>query len=470
MATFWFSGQYFDGGVANSPWDLDNGEIFDSSRRSESVGYLGAELDNGHEIVIVNEAKSFGVLCAEAPARPGQDEFFTVRFYSDLEAGACVDLLPLIPEKFHNSQLLLDYIEQIGCTVGRWHRKIAEVRDLLNPDLVPVKFVEPLAKQLGFEIERSGSDDDSLLRRQLNIIIDWYRIKGTYHSFRAVLWSLGLRGRVYDLWTNDYVTFVPQLAADENTWFYGKSAGEAPEGLAANSYKSPHFALEVNLDQCYKSTVGDQVVDVLSDSKLWDRVIKRIDDIRPVHTVPHFEGRLDIKVDTCCRVIESGCGVLAVGSMDCVGDRVFFDQGENFDDGKNFNTNTGSCTDQISSFIVGTGNADVVPDCDTFAIAAAVATGSVTSQRATDGQSVSYTAYLGPETEVAGLRELRMQSEDGTFLINATFPPVTKPRGVALKIVVLVSLYPCECVSMEPPVALSPCCEPLSAPETVLYQ
>ena len=135
----------------------------------------------------------------------------------------------------------------------------------------------------------------------------------------------------------------------------------------------------------------------------------------------------------------------------------FFDSGWKVDNVVNFDDFGQSCYGAVAHWKLGDGNKGGIPDCDTFALRSVVLTGDVSSST-TYTDKVVYVIDVPDADAAMGLSELGLYDGDGNLFVSATFPDLDKLAGVALQIIVTVSIVPCTCEPMEtPPVALGGC-------------
>jgi hypothetical protein len=201
----------------------------------------------------------------------------------DADYSKYLELIQLVPEKFRGSVLLNEYLDEVGLFVGSWLSKIDNMLELSNPNTVGDKYIGYLADMINFSLTRGETTSLTELRRQLNQAVDWYKIKGTYQSFKIAAYICGYGLNIYDMYTKDYVNFIPK------PWFTATEAGENPEGLDSSYYKSPHIGLEIPLN-------------IVHGTKLWEVNFlepfdKYVEEVRPANTVPHYSILLNPETD-----------------------------------------------------------------------------------------------------------------------------------------------------------------------------
>jgi hypothetical protein len=383
-------------------------------------------------------------------------EFDLLTLYADF-----VDLLPLIPTKFHDSQTLKDYIYDVGLYVGTWLSKTQELSILHDPYRVEEDYIQHLANLIGYEIIRSEPTIDEM-RNQVSQAIPWYKIKGSYYSLKYIMQLLNMTVNIYDFYTNDYSTFVKQA------WFVGEE-NENPPGLDSSYYKSPHFGLEVLLNIVYGSGSSEYLFSQVQKEDIYTATER----VRPVNTVPHYSILLNpVTNETRNTITVDGNIKTATLIENWITTFLYFDQGFfggtpdslaaynlheynnednysiynnagdyqgwNFDDGHNFDQVNDAFLNQIIKFKLGNGNKGIDPSTPGFALQNPVIEGIVAEKRIlTDVVEFEFTI---PENVVQlGLSELGLFFADGTTMVLAsTFPDVDKLIDIELRILVQV--------------------------------
>ena len=203
-----------------------------------------------------------------------------------------LDLLQLIPEKFHSSQLLVDLVNILSQEVGSWLEKIRDLRLLQDPDTAGFTYLQHLSKLPGVDFPEVYDESyEDQLRKEVRDAVDWIRSKGTYRALHIVAYLMGVNANIRDLYTNDYTNFV---AIDD--WFVGEE-NENPNGLDSSYYKSPHFGFSILLNNFHAWEGDSAQPEYLWTSGSFTRIHKYVDRIRPVNTVPHYELLLDLPLD-----------------------------------------------------------------------------------------------------------------------------------------------------------------------------
>ena len=195
--TYYFGGLRFDGGQA-----FDSGYKFDYSRDligTAGVSFGGFDHGSFHdtgEIAMAAQASA-----DDALFKDGQPE--------DVTGPIHLDLIKYVPPNFR-SDLVRRYVDAYGWVAGDYWYKIWALKDLENVDRCPDAALPLLLKQFGWDVQTYGVEVARDMRDQARSLIDFYKLKGTYRAIDALFFSLGLTGRVTDLYTDDhYSQFWP---------------------------------------------------------------------------------------------------------------------------------------------------------------------------------------------------------------------------------------------------------------------
>ena len=350
-------------------------------------------------------------------------------------AAVALDLMKLLPEKFHNSQILKDFLYEAGLQVGNWFTKVREIVKLLNVRSInDIRYLRYLGALIG--VEFPPEDEITVDDAKKNIInaIDWYKIKGTYRAVAIIALIQKFAINVYDLWTNDYINFIPVA------WFVG-SDGESPIGLDSSYYKSPHFGIEVVLNKIY--TPGPGLGDYLWVHGYINNLLQKIEEIRPAHTVPHYVLLLNPKTDEFGNIITVEGNIKTKTAGNWEHSTRYLDETAN---DKIWYTDTGvfldeSATSFIKSIIkwkLGNGGMDV---SDSGFDISEVLTGSIDPDNIIISNEKITFDFTVPKTYVAdGINELSLcipGSPDIT-VVTSSFPKIDKDNNVTLRIIVEV--------------------------------
>lgn len=383
-----------------------------------------------------------------------------VEFDVDENYSSYVDLLELVPAKFRTSVALQQFLYEAGLMVGEWIGYINETETLLDKYNVGDEYLQKLADLVGLDIITDETTSEEERRQQLIQVVDWYKLKGTYQAIRYISYLFGVTLTFWDLYTNDYSTFI------EEPWFVGNSETENPGGLDSSYYKSPHFGVSILLDTVYGTDPDKHLFysDGITDLSTY------IERVRPINTVPHYGVLLQPVGDEtgianevsgeilCCTIgdwdftkfyWDDPSGLDTV--IDNLGNTVIDSDGNIvqaivphlFDDGDFFDYSRDAFLNSIVKWKLGTGNKGVSPDTPGFALANVVLTSEDVGM---SGQTITiysdrteYYFTVPTDTVQDGISELGLYLVDGTTLeVAATFPDIDKPAGVELKVKVII--------------------------------
>jgi hypothetical protein len=351
-----------------------------------------------------------------------------------------LDLLPLIPEKFHSSQILRDYVTVVGVEFGIFLTSIRDIVKLLGPNTVASSlFLRHLGALIGVKFPPEDESTPAELRKTLAQAIDWYKMKGTYKSLDIFSLIDTFTINLYDMYTNDYESF---LLVD---WFVGDE-DENPPGLDSSYYKSPHFGVEIVLDQVY--TPSGTSLNYLWRSSFGDNFIAKVNETRPVHTVPHILILLNPKTDEFGNVIETNGEIRSKVTSDWQYGAGYFDrpgsQNEwQFDDGGvGFDSSAEGFISSITKWVLGTGNYP----CDlessaTSSLEFPALEGTIDSDNITIEDEYFQFEFIVPkEIEQDDISELGLYipGSPDTLVFLSCFPKIQKTDDVELRVVVQV--------------------------------
>ena len=347
-----------------------------------------------------------------------------------------LDLLKLVPEKFHSSEMLVQYLKDVGIYGGTWLSAIDDIEDLLDPYSVDEDYIDKLAGLIGLTLVRDSETTLQNLRNQIAQACDWYKIKGTYGALEMIAYLSGLTISIYDMYTEDYVTFV------KVPWFVGDE-GENPEelrSLSSSYYKSPHFTLEILLNRVYESTTSSYIDGYLwKEDPLFTNLSQQIETIRPVNTVPHYELVLRPDTNETGEVVEVDGDINTKVMGSWVFSRRYFDSSLNFDESDFFDWSYDSFLASITVWKLGDGNKGITPGDSSFTgLENVVLTGTIDSYTVYSDR-VEFEFEVGTAVAQDSLSELGLYLSDGTTLVLAsTFPDINKHTGAVLKVRVRV--------------------------------
>lgn len=440
MAKFNADKIYFDELIAGigAEVHLDDNNRFDAAYNTQITGVfevtLAQQKMTASEILDINIIGDFSV---------------------DEDYSSFIDLLQLVPTKFRESVLLQEYFQDVGTLVGTWLGDINDLATLVDKYRVSEDYLQKLADLVNLTI--LSNEDTSLVekRRQLIQVIEWYKLKGTYKALQYIGYLLGVTLTLWDMYTDDYVTFV------EEPWFVGYE-GENPGGLGVGYYKSPHLGLETVLDTAY----GTGLTSYLFLASMYVNLTTYVELVRPINVVPHYKLLLSPETDqtgdvetvagniqTCVvgnwmfsrryfdatqilTVVTTGSNDVVTKELDNVivnsSDPMYFDNGEFFDftDDAFYN--------QITKWKVGTGSKGIPPansgwNLETVALTGTVDTINVYADR------IEYIFELPNTVTITGISELGLFLAVGNVLeVGATFPNIDVIPGITLKILVTI--------------------------------
>jgi hypothetical protein len=373
---------------------------------------------------------------------------------SEIDMAKFLDLLPYVPEKFHDSDLLVQYIEEVGLYAGTWLSAIENIRDILNPWTVPEEYADQLAKLIGLELVRSTSTPLAELRRQIVQAVDWYKKKGTYEALNIAAYLNKLSVRIKDMYTNDYVHFI------EQDWFVGEE-GENPPGLDASYFKSPHLGIGILLNRGYD--IGLSSGAYLWREALFTQFYTNVEKVRPVNVVPHYTLTLEpqCKEDgvtetlyTCVYSKVMGMWEFSRKNFDSkavaeiqniAGDTLINDAGDvlisryttdmHFDDGEFFDYSRTAFLNSVTKWKLGNGQKGMNPDdSGVVDVASPVLTGTIDTIRILADRA-EYEFIIPATTVQLGISELGLYLSDGTTIVAISlFPDIDKHLLAELKV------------------------------------
>jgi len=348
-----------------------------------------------------------------------------------------LDLLPLIPEKFRDSAILQAFVDEAEIQFGDFLTKVRDIVLLLSPNTVSsMTYLRYLGALIGVTFPPEDESSEGEIRKILSQAIDWYKIKGTYESVQIIALTQSYSVDLFDMYTDDYATF---LLTD---WFVGEE-NENPPGLGPAYYKSPHFGVQVSLNQKY--VVGSQ--DHLWSKDFLDNFAQQLEDTRPVHTVPHYILLLNPKTDEYGHVIEVDGGIKARVTLNWQYGTKYFDAVKSghiwtFDSGlMTFDSSAEVIIRSITQWVLGTGN--YPSHIDTSAgpsIDHPVLTGSIDlDDIVIDSEKYQFEFIVPKSTVQSGLSELGLYIPGvPTLVFVATFPKVDLDGRVEFRVCVQV--------------------------------
>lgn len=349
-------------------------------------------------------------------------------------------LKTLVPKKYRRSQNFLEYIESIGKWMDDYpQQKLDNLIELIDIEKVPISYLQYLADTLGIVLSQFLAADDSNLRRQVENAVDWYKIKGTYRAITVILYTVQLSATVYDLYSDDYKTFVRMnwfsLGA-HNPVDYEVYSGTWVDGM----YKTPHFDIQIELARVFGTTPDWYLIS--EDQFVIARTL--VDEVRPANTVPHYYARAigsaskNFLVNTISAsqissvVIQANWQELQYTFDNIGGIKIL-------DDGNILDFSISSFLNSWSIFKIGTGNVGVLPTTLATDLEHPVFAGSVSNIKI-NTNTVTYTMDIPQSYVKLGITELGIYNSTGTDLqVLVTHPAINKVDGFTLRYEITIS-------------------------------
>jgi len=421
----------------------------------------GYHIDWGAVVVIENEEFTFSIT-EQYIHRPFKDAGVKMVIESEITLNVlhfvALDLLRLIPLKYHSSQILKDFIDEVELQTGSWFTAVRDIYKLLNPDLVASReYLKQLGALTAVTFPPEDVSTEAEIRRNIVQAVDWYKVKGSYLAVQIISMIQKFDINFYDMYTNDYVHFYM------TDWFVGDE-GENPPGFDSSYYKSPHFGIEILLDKVYgiESSTGIESGEA-SNLYLWqasylNNLHKKIEEVRPVHTVPHFVLLLNPKTDELSNVIETSGEIYTKVLANWITSSKYFDMedsGEawNFDGGIYFDQLATSFLKSITKWVLGTGNYPSAPenfDAPGFDVENPVLTGSIDPDNIVISEEKIIFEFIvekGVEQNDISELGLYIPGSPDKLVLGSCFPKIDKDSRVELRVMVEVfrkSLLPQE--------------------------
>jgi hypothetical protein len=401
-------------------WRLDQGYHLDASYGAETEITVEFEVDIAYQHNLT-----------------GLEFTIEIDFDADVEHTIALDLLPLIPEKYRESPILQDYVDQAELLFGSALSKSRDLIKLVSPDTISsAEYMRHLGALIGVNFPAEDESTLSETRKILSDAVDWYKIKGAYQSVGINALSHSLTVNLYDMYTKDYSNFVL------TDWFVGDE-NENPPGLDSSYYKSPHFGLEVVLDQAY--TVGS--LKYLWQGTYMDNLILQVEDTRPVHTVPHFIVLLNPKTDEFGNIIQTDTGEIKtkVTSNWVYGTKYFDATGSlnswNFDGSMSFDSDQVSLIKSINKWVLGIGNYPGGLTSGSLDVQVPVLTGTIEQEDIVLYEDRYEFEFIVPKSIVqSSISELGLYvpGTPDILMVLSAFPRIDKVSTTELRVVVEV--------------------------------
>jgi len=348
-----------------------------------------------------------------------------------------LDLLPLIPEKFHTSPILQAYIKECGFQIGGVLTKTKDIVLLLSPNTTgSAQYLRLLGALIGVKFPPEDEATVAELRKILSEAIDWYKLKGTYQSVNILSKIEGFTTNFYDMYTNDYTSF---LLTD---WFVGNE-DENPPGLDNSYYKSPHFGVEVVLNKVYN--VGS--LRYLWPQNYLSNLITQVEETRPVHTVPHYLMLLNPKTDERGNIIEVDGGIKTKVAINWEAGIKYFDavgslNTWSFDDSTMiFDASEITFIKSITKWVLGTGNYPCILGNSDVIVENPVLTGTIAQEDINIYDDRYEFEFIVPKATVQNdISELGLYipGAPDRLVIISCFPKIIKTSDLELRVVVQV--------------------------------
>lgn len=402
----------------------------------------GYHLDEESQAVVIHEME-FSIDVTYV-AQPFSDEskqlIMEVEFSLDVTHSVALDLLSLIPQKFRNSQILRDYVDVVELHTGDWLTKVRDIVKLLSPNTVAsTEYLRNLGALIGADLSPEDSTTLAKMRKEVAHAIEWYKMKGAYQSIQVMAMIQGLALNIYDMYTNDYSSFYMV------DWFVGEE-NENPPGLDSSYYKSPHFGLEILLNQVYEGVTPSITGDI---SYLWktnylDNIALQVERTRPVHTVPHYILLLNSKTDEFGNIVETDGGIETKVLGEWVYSTKYFDMQDSgdiwyFDDGTYFDESSEAFIKSITKWVLGTGTCSIRDSSP--AVQSPALTGSIDpSNIVITDEKITFEFIVPKSVAQNGITELGLYvpgTPDKQVLLSC-FPRIDLDARVELRVLVEV--------------------------------
>lgn len=354
-------------------------------------------------------------------------------------ASVSIDLMRLMPRKFHTKQVLIDYLAEAGIQAGNCMTNVRNLIKLQNArQISEVKYLRYLGALIGVEFPPEDSTSTEEMRKNILNAVDWYKVKGTYQSIQIISIIQSFAINLYDMYTDDYETFVLK------EWFVGDE-DENPGGLDSSYYKSPHFGVEVLLNKVHESSSGDSSsgLDHLWETSMLNNLSDKVEETRPVHTVPHFSLLLNPQTDEFGNVIEVDGEIKTRTFADWDISTGYFDEESGdvwyFDEDKYFDASSDSFILSVTKWVIGIGSPDI--ESPSFAISRPVEEGIIDTNDITVSDDKITFEFTVPKSTVRGnMSELGLYipGSPDKLVIGSTFPKIDKDARVKLRVLVEV--------------------------------
>jgi hypothetical protein len=164
-------------------------------------------------------------------------------------------------------------------------KKIEQIGDLHDPQLMDSEYLQFYANFLGYDLTLNRGEignitnevaadgtyiDDEESKKYLRFVVEnlpnWYKIKSTRNAVKIMLFSFGIIGDLFTLFSNDY----------DKKWISDREDDRSSVGtqLPSEYYPTPHFQLAINLRRTAPTWLQNL-----------GPILNAIDSIRPINTV-----------------------------------------------------------------------------------------------------------------------------------------------------------------------------------------
>ncbi len=398
-----------------------------------------------------------------------------------------VDLTPFIPEKFRESVLLQEFLgiitdvdttSLVTLSVEEITAKIDGLLTIIDPWSTPNDYLQNLADLIGTILGSDSFATENQRRKELLQTIDWYKVKGTYHSIAIIGMILGTNFTIYEKYatsawnptltrdpvTGEYTETPAYNALVDNydnfvnvPWFVGDE-NENPSGLSAAYFKTPHFGMVFLLNVVYpagnyndESLFPDAVGHLgYLPAHLWRPALftglsSYVEKTRPVNTVPHYQLELFgecFEDKLPFRIFSSLVTTQVVGTWEY--EQLFFDNGAFFDEVDSSQQTIHFFDASIDAFIatmtnwkMGTGGVDLGAAGAVHVVSPVVLSGNdVASTIYSDRIEFRFT--VGINVVQNGINEIGIYNTIGELMIMCTFPNIYKGAGTELNVLIIV--------------------------------
>lgn len=409
--------KYFDDdGV--STWTLDSGLTFDSGD------------SNTNDIVATVESLDWIYTARET---------FSLRARAGVSINivgvAPIDLSRHIPAKDRQSQLMIDLLSVCSNVLGIYNNSIYINPQLQHANKITGTYLRLLGEQIGVKWPPYETITDEAARILVTTAPERYKIKGTYRSIQSKLKARGWNANVWDLYSKDYSAFV------EKAWQIFEE-GQLPSGLTDDYSKTPHFGIQVALENIKQVEINDNgdLQNYLWNIDDTNNLLFDVESVRPVVSVPHYTIILNGYTDVSGTMKESIGDVYAMQVVPLGTDERRFDDDESstiwtFDDSQTLDSGAGAYTG-ITEWKLYSGNYGDLPDDSGFVLTDEVASGTVMPVNYSD--RIEFIFDVGKTTTFSGANALGISNPSlGELKIWATFPNIDKDENITLRIKII---------------------------------